>query len=445
MNSGQVAPHNLSCTPSRWYTHYFHLPADQKHATFNLAKAKMGAEQFEEFKTPNFAKLATLDCRVLLEYDHVEPNARSAQAELVKSYMHCVDFIPTHREYVSSGYATEPMLSEAAARILNSHHPFKNIKDYAPEILAQALRGGLLARGERGELIARTLLTVAHDLAILTKPQQYPLKKFQPHFHRPIRLVDLLENLLKKEVWDTVRNASPFHAYPDSVPLETAFEDAWVNFSCFARLWDYESFSLECAVFCLHRGEAMQTYLNRPNQHIGIPIVFGDPDTTQIAVENMSIAQFQIKNSAKHSCVDPDPTLIGKVAGTLPILSIVMQLGVNQDERVVVTTTPKGGDGSTTRSVDMSSPSDIQRRHYVITLYGCTDETYSCIPQSGASMFPRLLQAHDPHQWVDERPELMMYRRRRHICLNDLSHFYVTKQKEPEDPKKSKKSTKSKK
>ncbi|HEV7738365.1 MAG TPA: hypothetical protein VGO47_13455, partial [Chlamydiales bacterium] len=246
-----------------------------------------------------------------------------------------------------------------------------------------------------------------------------PLLNSQPHFHRPIRLLDLLKNLLKKEVWKTVCDASPFHAYSNSLPLKTAFKNAWVNFSSFARLWDHDSFSLECAVFCLHRGAAMQAHFDYPyNQDLGIPILLGDTDKTQIAVENMSIAQFQIKTSAKDSRSDPDPTLIGEVAGTLPILSIVMQLGMDQDERVVVTTTPKGGDDSE------SSSSDINRRHYVITLYGCTEETYSCIPKGAASMYHRHLQAHEACPREDERPDLMMYRRRRHVCLKDVSRFY---------------------
>ncbi|HEV7736221.1 MAG TPA: hypothetical protein VGO47_02465 [Chlamydiales bacterium] len=375
------------------------LPKNKKEVIFNLAKAELGAAQFQELKTPNFAKVATLDCRVLLEYDHIEPNSRSAQAELVKSYMRSIDFIPAHQEYMSSGYGTEPMLSEAAARILNQD-PIQNIKDHAPEILSQALTDGLLAPGERGELVARTLLTVAHDLAILTNPKKYPLEESQPQFHRPIRLLDLLKNLLTKQVWETVRDASPFHAYPDSVPLRTAFANAWVNFSSFARLGDPDSFSLKCAVFCLHRGEAMHAHFDL-HQDLGIPILFGDRDKTQIAVENMSIAQFQVKDSTYNSRADPDPTLIGQVAGTLPILSIVMQLGINQDERVVITTTPQGGDSPITHS----SPSDINRRHYVITLYGCTEETYSCIPKGAATMYHRLLQAQDP--WGDAEPGLM--------------------------------------
>ncbi|HEV7737823.1 MAG TPA: hypothetical protein VGO47_10695, partial [Chlamydiales bacterium] len=216
---------------SRWHSLYLNLPDDKKAAVLNLAMTKLAENEFNEYKRPNLARLAELDCRVLLDYNHADPKTRLAHANLVKSYMQCVDDISTHRD-LSSGYASEPMLSEAAARLLNQG-PHESIMHHAPLILAEALQGGLLAKGERGELVARTLLTIAHDRAILENPIMYPVSPSEPCFHRPMRLLDLLKNLLSKQVWEIVRAALPVHAYPDSKPLHTAFKDAWVNFSHF--------------------------------------------------------------------------------------------------------------------------------------------------------------------------------------------------------------------
>jgi hypothetical protein len=358
------------------------------HPTSRLAMMKLGGDNFA--KDP-LAQLAALDCRALIRFDLLRPNSRTTQADLVKTYMRCVFNIPNDRESMWSGYPSEPILAEAAARLLNQ--PPTNIQSLAPTILESALNKGLLARGERGELVARTLLTVAHDLAIMHEYTDTPLG---PYFHRPVRFVELLKSLLAPDIWDVVRKALPFHAYPGDVTLEDAYKNGWVNFSHFAQLGNHESFSLAFASELLKRGVAMQTFDNNYNMDIGLPIHHGDPPTTIIGKDNTSMGQFQIKNASSAIRVYPDPTLAGLSETNLPVISIVMQLGVENSAggRVKVRTIEKGADGPAgrTRSSVISNPADIRRRHYVIELYGCSSKTYHCIPvDSGA--YRRILRA----------------------------------------------------
>jgi hypothetical protein len=159
------------------------------------------------------AQLAALDCRVLIRFDPMHANSRSAQANLVKTFMRTVFNIPESRDFMWSGYPSEPILAEAAARLLNVSTG--QIMHTAPEILERALNSGFLARGERGELVARTLFTVAHDRAIM---QQYPEVSDGAHFHRPVRLVELLKNLLAPDIWTTVCSAHAVHSIPTTSP-----------------------------------------------------------------------------------------------------------------------------------------------------------------------------------------------------------------------------------
>src|ERR1700721_269103 len=137
-----------------------------------------------------------------------------------------------------SGYPSEPILAEAAARLLNPVHDHPIMKQ-APEILESALNTGLLARGERGELVARALFTVAHDRAIM---QRTPEVQGTSHFHRPLPLVMLLENLLAPDIWHKVRSAKPFYAFSDDPTLEDAFKAPWETFPHFFQLGTQLSF-----------------------------------------------------------------------------------------------------------------------------------------------------------------------------------------------------------
>ena len=350
---------------------------------------KLGSNNFAQ--NPH-AQLAALDCRVLIRYDPIHVNSRMTQAELVKTYMRNVFNIPENREFMWSGYSSEPILAEAAAHLLNDS---PGIVQRAADILEAALKGGLLARGERGELVARTLFTVAHDQAIVREYRDTPS---DPRFHRPLRLLALLENLLAPDIWATVRKAKPFHAHTGDPTFENAFENAWVNFTHFVQLGDHASFNLHCASQLLKRGAAMQAFDNQYNMDVGLPLLFGDPSKTIINEDNTSIGQAQIKNTSKAVRVFPDPEFVGSSKKELPIFSLIMQLGVDTNNAgVVCHTTDKSVDAPAghTRSSRNPPPHDVRRRHYVITIYGCTSKTYACIPANTVA-YRHLLRAQKP-------------------------------------------------
>ena len=369
---------------------------------------KLGSATFTD---DPLARLAALDCRVLIKFDPMHPNSRNAQTSLVKSYMRTVFNIPEGRDYMWSGYPSEPILAEAAARLLNNKGG-DLIMHQAPLILESALSSSFLARGERGELVARTLFTVAHDRAIMSAMPDPPAG---PHFHRPVRFVEFLEHLLAPDIWAIVQDAPPGHAYPDSPSLKVAFQDAWVNFSHFVQLGNLASFTLHCASELLKRGAAMQTFDNQYNLDGGIPILHGDPSTTTISQNTTNVARYQVKNAAKQLRVAIDPRVVDSNEN-FPIITIIMQLGVEKEgkERVVVQTINKQDVMGPAGDLRPRPPS-IQRRHYDITLYGCTSKTYSCIPENSLA-YSRLLRTQ----------KLMTNFPRANYCEN-LSSFFALK------------------
>lgn len=65
-------------------------------------------------KCSALGRLAVVDVRLCLEYEpHVEGNrAMDTQARLVESHMRLAYSVPRHRQYLCSGYSSEPMLAE---------------------------------------------------------------------------------------------------------------------------------------------------------------------------------------------------------------------------------------------------------------------------------------------------------------------------------------------
>ena len=359
----------------RWYSHYQSLPEEAKGQTIALAVTKLSGGASHPGP---YASLAALDSRVLIDFDPVL--SRKTQNKLVKSYMRCIFNIPRDREYVSSGYPSEPMLSEAAGHILTSSAPSgPSIVDKAPDVLEDSLQSGLLvAKGQRGELVARTLLTVAHDLAALNT---YPRLESEPQFHRPILLIDLLKNLLAPPIWEEVRHATPYDACEGDVELEVAFANTWVNFSHFIRLGGQESLNVETVTELLKRGAAIRTCDLRIG--FGVPLHNGDPSSTIISPERTSIAQFRATTAKDPTRVFPNLDLIETCDDDLPILSVSMQLRAEGPNGSRVEIQMMQEDDDIIASDTSSSARVIARRHYSIVLYGCTSDTYSCIGNNG--------------------------------------------------------------
>jgi hypothetical protein len=138
----------------RWYSHFANVPDDEIediHPTIWLAMMKLGPG---DFARDSEAKLACLDCRVLLQFHPLRANSLRIQDVFIRTKMRVVFNIPGLRHFPWSGYPSELMLAEAAARLLNESN---DIINEVPRILQSAVESGFLARGDRGELVARTL------------------------------------------------------------------------------------------------------------------------------------------------------------------------------------------------------------------------------------------------------------------------------------------------
>ena len=333
-----------------------------------LAMAKLNPKR--AFRDDELAQFACLAIRIGLDFDASREIGHAKQIESVESYMRIVFAVPSHLEYMRTGIPSEPVLAEAAARLLNwglGGNSDKHMKTLAPTVLNKAFERGFLARGERGEMIARLLWTLAYDeVAKGGHSLNDPVV-----FHQPIKVLDFLRKLFHGNHWDEILNAKPM-GDPDGPSLSEAFKSAYICFSHFMDAVDHH-INLRNVYRLLLRGAALSCQRNQRSIDFLTPILFGTPDSTQIRRSNTSVLQAQVKNRNQEEEFIADPSL---VQSKHPVISIIHELG-----------SPK----SEVECKSFTRPSNRHGRHYQIVARGCSSGTYGIIPSSMDETYPMLL------------------------------------------------------
>ncbi|KAG9083328.1 hypothetical protein FRC06_004588, partial [Ceratobasidium sp. 370] len=317
--------------------------------------------------------LACLGVRIGITFDAINPAAHATQSRLVETHMRVVYSIPRHRGYMHTGSPSEPILAEAAARHLNPVNQRSQISQLGPENLAIACQKGLLARGERGELYGRLLVTIAHDIAIrnyFSRPTINRPPISEPQYHYPIPLLDFLRALFHTDYHDLVLGALPIHESSGGGTLQQAFSNSLVFFSHFAPAEDSEMLSAFGLSTALVRGAAIQAKDNQASIDAAIPVHMGSL-TTPISEETTSVINLQFRNRKKaldcwvnRSILDSDKAK--------PVISIIFEFG-----------TPEPGVEVHHRSHPVSrtrqAEPHLDDHHYQIVAYGRSSTVFGAV------------------------------------------------------------------
>ena len=327
------------------------------------------------------AVIAAISLRIILDFDISRDSARACEQRLVESHMRVVFAVPDHLEFLRSGTPSEPLLAEAAAQFLNARPEFTH---EAPDILADLLNNGFLARGERGEMVGRLLWTLAHDAAI-DQCVVGENSDSQLIYHRPVRLLEWLKALIAPSWHSVALEAKPV-ADPNGMTLEEAFRNVYLNFSHFARADDYMVICPQLLWVSLIRGFAYQCADNQKSTDLLTAMHHGGLETP-ICAENTSPLHGQIKNRATETDVLVNPHVGGHPINHLPTFSIVHDVGLGTNQvysHPSLPTKSLRGEGRT---------ENIHARHYQIHIEGCSHETYAVIPKEKNQAYRLLLAA----------------------------------------------------
>ncbi|PCH39028.1 hypothetical protein WOLCODRAFT_29336 [Wolfiporia cocos MD-104 SS10] len=250
-------------------------------------------------------ELAVLDMRIMLDFGP-HRDANIVQQRLIESHMRIALCVPAHREYSYSAYLSEPLLAEAAARIMATiREEQENDDDTIAEMLWKYTKSGLISKGDRGELVARLLLTLALDKAQIRSqvgPKGASALKAAINYSRAVLVKDFLVALLGEEHWERIKTMKPDSMLGES--MEDAFKYAKVRFTHFGRAGDDSASTSAAAFLAMLRGMAFQCCPQQPVIDIVIPIFLDNENSTAtVCEERMTALLIQVKNRMESSII----------------------------------------------------------------------------------------------------------------------------------------------
>ncbi|CUA77121.1 putative outer membrane protein PmpA [Rhizoctonia solani] len=380
-----------------WHTIY---QVKSEKDIFRFAMAKLSADERPDQKANSI--LAALGIRVGIAFDEKEiifhekettANKKGTvdeshpywvQSKLVESHMRVAFSIPKHRGYMHTGAPSEPILAEAAGRYL-SLGGCRGIAIEGPEQLSQALEKGLLARGERGELIGRLLVTAAHDMALENYCGTLEHQPNVPSYHRPIPVLVFLCALFHPSHHQKILSARCLTRKEGVETLSEAFSNSFVFFSHFALADDSQMLSAPALATALLRGMALQAKEGQESIDAVIPIHMGSLETP-ISPKTTSAINLQIKNrkGLSHCKIDRSITVPD---ASMPTISIVLQFAITGRKQDTI----KVAEGSSRTRNTRSQVTDDH--HYEIVARGCSSKLFRPITEEVESQYKALLGA----------------------------------------------------
>ncbi|KAH7906534.1 hypothetical protein BJ138DRAFT_621877 [Hygrophoropsis aurantiaca] len=370
------------------------------------------------------AKSVVLDVLLMLDYESLRQVAHVQQATLVESHMRIAYSVPSHREYFRSGYSSEPILAEAAARKMNELMQQSPNEDVMAAILEEQFTSGVLDLEQRGEIVMRLLLMKAY-LKAVRKEQR---SRFAVTFSEGCSLVNFVSELFTELFSSQVLCNTPDNMV-GGIVFQEASKDSVVRFTHFVKATDDSATTTHGMFAAFVRGMAMVCHPSQDLVDIVIPVLLNRNDL--LAESAMTALLVQVKRrgrkgpglayaignrrSSLFSSADPEDarpylTLIAEL-GTEPLISgaaaakVPMSDGLRKISPSDVPKTAKFRKAGIAL-VEPELPSTLGMskslapqynlrvdRHprYSVFAYGCSDTVYKVIPAHTRATYSALL------------------------------------------------------
>ncbi|PCH43332.1 hypothetical protein WOLCODRAFT_103395 [Wolfiporia cocos MD-104 SS10] len=371
-----------------WMTLYKHGNDEVRETMVDLAMEKLtGIRGFND-SAPSLevltdARLAILATRLLLDFNTRETGIET-ETQMLKSKMRIAYSIPAHRYYLRSGYPSEPILAEAAARAM------AEFRRPAATILASFAESGLIDKGNRGELVMRLLLIQAFDAAAKKECSADE----SPSFNRPVRLFDFLEALLGGENFEKIKKKVPYDTASSAKTFKEAFKNAQVHFTHFARNEDMTVSDSYGAWAALARGMAMQCSRNQDGIDCIVPVLLDSKD--KLCEEAVTGLLIRCKNEQSDSPVRIKEEAMNDGRGFFPqdkkddrpYICLLMQLGCQPESGTDACANPP-------RDSPLETTQNARHPYYLINIKGCSPVEYPVIEQEAVNSYAVLLDNQD--------------------------------------------------
>ena len=276
--------------------------------------------------------LAAMSVRLMLDFEPRRITAIETENLMVAGHLRVANVIPSHRKYMFSSTPSEPIVAEAAAQVLRQQNMIT--------LLYGHVSGGLIEKGQRGELAARLLLTLAHDAALRKLPvksDQYQ-GRIERLFTAPVPLLSFLDALFTSPRMVDIMGSRPDNQ-PNGPTFQESFEDAYIMFTHFGKAADDWCISDKFAFMALTRNMAIACQERTKSVDICIPIHFGEKEP--LSRHTTSAILISIKDKGKamgytqtHINVD-EMSFFSDETKQRPVVNLVLQLGVQPPGRYI--------------------------------------------------------------------------------------------------------------
>ena len=404
-----------------------------------LARAKLVASREIDSSYDTFsraARLAVLDVQLSLDFEPRREKVQIEEASLVESHMRFAYSIPDHREYLRSGYPSEPLLAEAAAQQLwtwRTQNPFIVV-----ETLTTILETGLLDRGELGELTGRQLLLDAYHRAVELEQSS---GKMPPNFSAGCHLTTFIKMLYTDKYANMVLDSTPDNM--NGVSFKQAFKDALVCFTHFGKMADDTGITSTAAWAAFTRHMAIMCRNGQRSVDCILPVLLWNTELCEHVMTGVLVQFKRRKQSGTVAAysIDQDtfnffPRILEECTHTSiptsyrPYISLIMELGIQQkvpeDAKTSSLYKPESSSSKkkskgrprtpppTEGGSDHATPSKMHILHYGLRhhhneghprynvfAYGCSPTVYRGIDVAHTSSYALLLSSRD---FLSEHP-----------------------------------------
>jgi hypothetical protein len=159
------------------------------------------------------------------------------------------------------------------------------------EMLDSVTANGLIAKGERGELVVRLLFTFAHDAAIRKQAALSGVKVEEIWYSQSILLTDFLTALVGDDYATKIFESTPQNMQGST--FMEAFKDARVHFTHFGKASDSSTLNDEAAFAFICHSIAGQCFDRQADMKFFLPLLLWNKPLGRFI---MSAVFVQIKN-----------------------------------------------------------------------------------------------------------------------------------------------------
>ena len=290
-----------------------------------LAKRKLILTSSASDAQP-IGKLAAIDVILNINYDNRIAN-RNIQETMVTRHARLVYAIPSHREYMRTGYSSEPLLAEAAHQLVYEWE--KKEPSFLIDTLNMNNDNGVLNKGYASEMVARVILSSAYRRAVVQENGGE-----SPNFSAGCSLVTFIKQLFSDPHAGMILEGIPDNVY-DGEKFRDAFHDTTVRFTHFITMSSRSDDGDHCpwtsiAWAAFVRGAAI---IGKDTTDFIIPVL--DGKNNKIGESTITAILIQVKNQIRDRqrnkyMIDAEAVgLFPKDTRKFrPYICLVMELGV---------------------------------------------------------------------------------------------------------------------